>query len=76
MTYATLEKQIRALPEECLDEVSGGQKVYDYYHKQRKSSCGCEDFTCLGWDDAKHGYNYKCNACGETMFSIIWLETR
>ena len=51
-----------------LDAVSGGQKVYDYYHKQRKCSCGCEDFTCLGWDDAKHGYNYKCNACGETMF--------
>ncbi len=51
-----------------LDGVSGGQKVTDYYNKPVMCSCGCDEFTNLGWDDARHGYNVKCNYCGNVTF--------
>ena len=56
-----------------LENVSGGQKVYDYYHNQVFCrECGGEDFTCLGWKEKPNGnctagYEFKCNRCGYTF---------
>ena len=41
------EKKILGTDE--MKAVSGGQNVYNYYEKQLFCSCGCGDFTCLGW---------------------------
>ena len=59
-----------------LEAVSGGQNVYNYYGKQVYCSCGCGDFTCLGWKEepcgnCTGGYEFLCNYCGNTFINYL-----
>jgi bacteriocin-like protein len=56
--------------------ISGGQNVFNYYGKQLFCSCGCGDFTCLGWKERPSGnctagYEFSCNYCGKTFINYV-----
>ena len=68
------EKKILGTDE--MKAVSGGQNVFNYYEKQLFCSCGCGDFTCLGWREkpignCTAGYEFSCNNCGKTFINYV-----
>ena len=66
----------KTLSADEMNTVSGGQNVFNYYGKQLFCSCGCGDFTCLGWKEESSGnctagYEFICNNCGKTFINYV-----